>query len=127
MDEMARDITLGSVRMDDDGILHVVVDYDDEPSEEIAREYLLAREELTQGSEPPVLVEVVQTPFVGRDVRKLLMSQLGPAPARAIVTADPGHAMMWRGFELAADEGPPTRIFQNPDAARTWLLKQMED
>ena len=121
MDDGARRIALGSVRMDDDGVLNVVVDFDAEPTAEIAKEYLAARADLVGSAAPPVLVEIVRTPFVERDVRHMLMSQLGPAPARAIVTVDPGYALMWRGFELVDQSGPPTRMFQNAEAARAWL------
>ena len=112
--------------MRDDGILHVVFDFDTEPTAELIAEYMAARSELAGTPPPPVIVEILRVPFVERAIRQGFMKDLAPPPCRAIVVTDPTFDTNYRAFELVSPSSVPTRVFRGLDRAVAWIRGVME-
>ncbi len=121
-----RKVAVGSLTMRDDGILHVVFDFDTEPTREAAAEYMAARSKIAGTPPPPVIVEILQIPFVERATRQSFMNELVPPPCRAIVVTDPTFDTNYRAFELVNPASVPTRVFRQLDDAVSWIRGLME-
>lgn len=121
-----REIGVGSLTLRDDGILHVVFDFDTEPTPELTAEYLSVRAELAGTPTPPVIVEILQVPFVERLIRQGFMKELVPPPCRAIVVTDTTFDTNYRAFELVNPTSVPTRVFRQVDRAVVWIHEVME-
>jgi hypothetical protein len=116
-----RTVPLGTIELRPDGILHTVVDFTEDASEADAAEYLQSRDELTAGTNPPVLVEIRATAFVERSIREFLMSGRIAAPCRAVVARDPSIVTIWKSFELVDNSGVPTKMFSSVPRAVEWI------
>ena len=115
----------GSMTVRPDGILHVVFDFDDPPTEEATAEFVAARNDLVGWKPPPVIVEIVHIPYVDRSVRGFLMGSLVPPPCRAVVTSDPSFAKMFRTYGLVDPAEVPSKYFATIEAAVAWIHNQI--
>lgn len=125
MEAGKRTVPLGTIELRPDGILHIVVDFTDDASEERAAEYVRARDELAAGKNPPVLIEILATTFVERSIREFMMSNQIPSPCRAIVATDPSFVTIWRSFQMMDRAGVPTKVFTNVPSAVEWIHEHM--
>jgi hypothetical protein len=118
------DTAAGSLTLRSDGILHVVIDFTDPPTEEVAAEFVAARTELIGTEPPPVLIEIVQQPYAERTVRSFLMDTMTPPPCRAVVVSDPTLLTLFRTYEVVAPTPVPTEIFPTVEAALVWIRQR---
>ena len=109
-----------------DGILHTVIDFEDAPTEEFASEYVNARRELSGESVPPVILEIIRTPYADRPVRQFLLNEMAPPPCRAVVTVDSSLETIFRTYQLVEDPPVPTEVFRSVAAAVEWIKAQIE-
>ena len=119
-----RTTNLGSLTLRPDGILHVVFDFDGLPTEEIASEFIAARQELIGEEDPPVLIELVRVPYVDRSIREFLMKEMSPPPCRAVVSTDNSLVTMFRTFQFVDKAVVPTEFFSSVAAAVEWIEAQ---
>ncbi|MDF1597200.1 MAG: hypothetical protein P1T08_14065 [Acidimicrobiia bacterium] len=117
-------IEFGTLTLRTDGILHVVFDFDGEATKEAAVEYLEARAELGVSPPPPVLLEIVQIPYVERSIRSFFMDGLPTPPCRAVVASDDAFLTMYRTFQLVEPTAVPTEVFPTVEAAVAWIHEQ---
>ena len=115
----------GSLTLRPDGILHAVFDFETEPSLDEAAAYLEARRELIGSEVPPVLLEIVKIPYIERQIRSYLMSEMEPPPCRAVVATNPSYVTLWRSFQLVDPSGVPSELFRTVDRAVEWIRDQM--
>ncbi len=116
-----RDIELGTLSMRDDGILHARFDFDQVGREEAATEYATVRRELTGGRRVPVIVELVNVPYVEKAVRQFLFSQMDTPPCRAVVTTRRAHEVVYKTFQMDEPSPVPTRFFTAIADAVDWI------
>lgn len=122
----ARELLVGSIELRPDGILHAVIDFEDPPTEKYATEYVDARRELSGESVPPVILEIVRTPYADRSVRQFLLGELAPPPCRAVVTLDSSMETIFRTYQLVEAPSTPTEVFRTVEAAVEWIKAQTE-
>lgn len=116
----------GSITLRPDGILHIVFDFDSEPTLETAAAFLDARRELIGSDVPPVLLEIVKIPYVERHVRSYFMKEMDSPPCRAVVATNPSYVTLWRSFQLVDPSGVPSELFRTVDRAVEWIQEQMD-
>ena len=107
-----------------DGILHAIIDFEDAPTAEHASEYVQVRGELCGDVVPPVILEMIKTPYADRSVRQLLMQEMPQPPCRAVVTIDPAFVTIFRTYQLVEDPVVPTEVFRTVAAAVEWIEDQ---
>jgi len=112
---------IGSMTLRPDGILHVVFDFDESPTHEMASKFAAARNDLIGSTPPPVIVEIIQIPYASRAVRAFLMDSLWPPPCRAVVTSEVSYATMFRTFEIVDINKTPTKYFGTVEDAVAWI------
>jgi hypothetical protein len=120
----ARSLLVGSLELRPDGILHAIVDFEDAPTPEHVSEYLQARRELCGDQTPPVILQMIKTPYADRSVRQLLMKEMSPPPCRAVVTIDSAFVTIFRTYQLAEDPVVPTEVCSTAEAAVEWIEAQ---
>lgn len=126
MEPGKRAVPLGTLELRPDGILHIVVDFTDDATEEDAAEYLQVRDELAAGGNPPALIEILATTFVERSIREFMMENQTPPPCRAVVATDPSLVTIWKSFQMMDPSGVPTRIFPSVSRAVAWIHEQVD-
>lgn len=115
-----RYVEVGSLTLRSDGILHTRFDFET-VGKDVTAEYLRARGELV-GSDPgPVLLEIVQIPYVDREIRKYLLDSLVPAPCRAVVATDQAYLTILRSLLIVEQADIPTQVFPTVEAAVEWI------
>ena len=117
-------IALGSLTLRTDGILHVVFDFEGQPTRETAEEYFEARAMLNVSPPPPVLLEIVRIPYVARSMRSFFMEGIPSPPCRAVVASDGAYITMYRTFQLVEPTAVPTEVFPTVEAAVAWIHDQ---
>ncbi|MDH5372315.1 MAG: hypothetical protein OEX97_05170 [Acidimicrobiia bacterium] len=116
--------SFGSMTLRPDGILHAMFDFGDVSPVDAASEYLAARDELIGSNRVPVLVEIINIPYVDRSIREFLMGGMTPPPCRAVVVSDPAFLTMFRTYQLVDPTDVPTAIFATVEAAVAWIHTQ---
>lgn len=116
---------IGSLTLRPDGILHAVFDFDGKLTEDIAARYVAVRNELLGDNSPPVLIQIVNFPYVERPIRMLLLGGLAIPPCRAVVSADPTLITLWRTFQLVSPVEVPSAVFPSLELAIEWIHEQM--
>lgn len=118
---------VGSLTLRPDGILHVVIDFTDSPTQETAEEFIAARTELVGTDPPPVILEILKHPYAERAVRSFLMDTMTPPPCRAVVVADPTLITLFRTYEVVSPTPVPTEILPTVEAALEWINSRISN
>lgn len=120
----AQSFGFGSLTLRPDGILHAVFDFDEDRPPGVAEEYLAARAGLVGSDPPPVVVEIINIPYVDRSIREFLLGAMPPPPCRAVVSADQALITMFRTYQMVEPTAVPTEFFSAMDAAIDWIRAQ---
>jgi len=125
MDSDPRVAPYGSLTLRPDGILHIVFDFETEPTLEATEAFLEARRELIGADVPPVLFEIVKIPCIDRHIRSYFMTQMENPPCRAVVATNSSYVTLWRSFQLVDPADVPSELFRTVDRAVEWIRTQI--
>ncbi|NNC41043.1 MAG: hypothetical protein HKN95_10160 [Acidimicrobiia bacterium] len=120
----SRSTTNASLTMRPDGILHIVFDFEELPSPESVDEFVTIHQELVGIDVPPVIIELVEIPYIDRSIRQLFMEKIAPPPCRAVVTTDQALLTMFRTFQMIDAADVPTEVVPTVEAAVSWIQAQ---
>lgn len=116
--------SFGSMTLRPDGILHATFDFDDVSPVDVAAEYLAVRGDLIGSDRVPVLLEIVNIPYVDRSIRESLVGGLTPPCCRAVVVSDPALLAMFRTYQLVDPADVLTAVLPTVEAAVDWIHTQ---
>jgi hypothetical protein len=124
MDEVVQRISTGSVALRNDGIVHVIFEFDHRVTEGVVREFLEARSAVGGDAIRPVIVELVRVPYADRRFRKLFMAGVPEASRRAVVAHAFSQQTIFKTFQGLDPHDTPTAFFGSVDEAVAWIHSQ---